>query len=100
MMATPGQDRLSPDGTLSMCVFHQSGKLHTLMVFPKIFKGEHVKSKITTVLTGKNITVEFDEPRPLQVDGETVTGVKKYTVRSVKAARLAEKAEDMTVELS
>jgi diacylglycerol kinase family enzyme len=100
MMAAPGQDRLSPEGELSLCVFHRSGKIHTLMVFPKIFKGEHVKSKITTILTGKNITVEFDEPRPLQVDGETVTGVKKYTVRSVKAAKLAEKAKDAVAELS
>ncbi len=86
MMAAPEQDRLSSDGTLSLVLFHGSGKLHTLTVFPKIFKGEHLKSKIATVLTGRSVTVEFDEPRALQVDGETVLGVKKYTVRAVKGA--------------
>ncbi len=28
------------------------------------------------------ITVEFDQPRQLQIDGETVLGVKSYTVRA------------------
>ena len=40
--------------------------------------------KKVTVLTGKEITVEFSEPRSLQVDGETITGVKSYTARSAK----------------
>lgn len=95
MMAAPAQDRTSPEGTLSVSLFHNSGRIHTLLVFPKIFKGEHVKSKITTILTGTNITVEFDEPRTLQVDGETVTNVKKYTVRSVKAEKLAAKQAEL-----
>ncbi len=91
MMAAPRQDRLSAEKTQSVVLFHNSGKLHTLMVFPKIFKGEHVKSKITEILTGHEITVEFDEPRSLQVDGETVLNVKKYTVRS--GARVADTAK-------
>ncbi len=93
MIAAPQQDRLAEDGMLSVVLFHNSGKLHTLMVFPKIFKGEHIKSKITTVLRGRSITVEFDEPRAVQIDGETVLDVKKYSVHAVKGVPLQNAAE-------
>ena len=33
-------------------------------------------------MTGKEITVKFDAPRALQVDGETVLGVSEYTVKA------------------
>ncbi len=81
MMPTPKQDRLGGDGTVSTCVFHDSGKLGTLMIFPSLFKGEHIKhEKKVDVRSGKKITVEFDSPRPLQIDGETIPEVKKYSV--------------------
>jgi diacylglycerol kinase family enzyme len=83
MMPTPEQDRLSDDGRLSLLVFHRSGKLKTLMVFPSLFKGEHVKhTKIAEVLTGYDISVEFDRPTALQIDGETVTAVSSYRARA------------------
>lgn len=66
--------------TLTCCVWHSSGKLTTLMHFPKIFTGEHVQYKKTIdVFTGKKIKVEFDKPTALQIDGETVSGVTSYT---------------------
>ena len=34
------------------------------------------RSSIT--ITGQNITVEFDRPAPLQIDGETIPGVSSY----------------------
>ncbi len=80
MMPTPAQDRFNEEGTLSTMIFHGTGKLSTLMIFPNIFKGEHIKKeKAIKILTGKEITVEFDEPRALQVDGETLLGITKYT---------------------
>lgn len=79
MYATPNQDRLNSGSTLSNLVFYGSGKLRTLMIFPSIFKGEHIKhTKFCTVTKGKDITVEFDRPTALQIDGETITGVTKY----------------------
>ncbi len=73
---------MDADGKLSLMVFHGSGKIHTLMVFPSLFKGEHVKhEKIVTVLEGKEITVKFDQPTALQIDGETILGVTEYTAR-------------------
>ena len=80
MMPTPAQDRLNPDGTVSVMLYHGSGKLKSLAVFPSIFKGEHIKhTEMVTVMSGRNITVRFDEPRPLQIDGETISGVREYS---------------------
>jgi len=82
MIPTPKQDRLNNE-TVSTLVMYGSGKLKTLMVFPSIFKGEHVShTEMTEVLTGKEVTVEFDRPTALQIDGETVLGVTKYTVKA------------------
>lgn len=83
MIAAPEQDRLNQEGTLSLMMFHGAGRLRTLCVFPSIFKGEHVKhTKMVAVHTGREITVEFDRPTPLQIDGETILDVTGYTARS------------------
>lgn len=80
MMPTPDQKRNSDQ--LSTMVFHGSGKLRTLMVFPSIFKGTHVEHrKIVEILQGKEITVEFDRPVALQIDGETILNVRQYTAQ-------------------
>lgn len=78
MMPTPNQKRNSDK--LSVMVFHNSGKIRTLMIFPSLFKGEHIKNtKQVEILTGNEISVEFDRPVALQVDGETVLGVSSYS---------------------
>lgn len=90
MMCAPDQDRLGEDRQNTLVVWHGSGKLATLMTFPSIFKGEHVKkTKMIAVHKGHEITVEFNEPCALQIDGETVLGVTSYTVKS--AAMVEEK---------
>ena len=81
MIPTPKQERTS--GKLSLMLFHGAGRLRTLCVFPSIFKGKHVKhTNMVTVHTGHEITVEFDRPTPLQIDGEAFLNVTKYTARS------------------
>ena len=79
MIPTPSQKR--EDNTkLSVMVMYGKGKIKTLMVFPSIFKGEHVKHKdMVEVLSGRTIKVEFDKPTALQIDGETILGVTSYT---------------------
>lgn len=85
MMPTPNQDRTS--GKLSVMVYHNLGKLKALAVFPSIFKGEHVKHKKNiAVLEGKEITVEFDRPTPLQIDGETILNISSYTAKAHQKA--------------
>ena len=81
MEVAPAQNRLNQNGTVSVVVLHCPSKLKTLMVFPSIFKGEHVKhTEMVEVISGKEITVAFDRPTALQIDGETVTGVTEYGV--------------------
>ena len=92
MMPTPDQDRLGENKQVSLMVLHGTGKLRTLMIFPSIFNGGHVKNeKHVSVLSGKEIKVEFDRPTPLQIDGETVLGVTSYTVKSYGVSENAEK---------
>ena len=81
MIPAPGQNR--KDGkNLSVMVMYGKGKIKTLMVFPSIFKGEHVAHKdMVEVLSGKTIKVEFDRPTALQIDGETILDVTSYEAR-------------------
>jgi len=82
MIPTPEQDRTS--GKLTLMLFHGAGRLRTLCVFPGIFQGKHVKhTKLVALHTGSEITVKFDRPTPLQIDGETISGVTGYTARAV-----------------
>ncbi len=81
MKITPDQDRLNAEHLVTNLVFHDSGMLKTLMVFPSIFKGEHVSHKdIIEIKTGHEVKVEFDKPCALQIDGETYKGVTSYSV--------------------
>lgn len=81
MIAAPDQKRGS--GKVSLVLMYGAGRIRTLMLFPSIFKGEHIKNKkLTAVLEGSDITVKFDEPAPLQIDGETILGVTEYRVKA------------------
>ena len=85
MMPTPDQDRLNAERKISLLVWHGTGKLKTLMHFPKIFEGAHTQyKKSCVVIKGKEIEVEFDKPCALQIDGETVLNVKGYKAVSAK----------------
>lgn len=81
MMVAPMQDRYKEDD-LSFVVFFGCGKLSTLMKFPKIFTGEHVKYKkvFYSFKVKHHIVVEFDRPTALQIDGETRSNITKYEV--------------------
>ena len=84
-MPTPNQDRLREDGKISVLVF--VGKLRALMIFPSIFSGTHLKyTKQMTILEGKTIQVQLNEPTPLQIDGEVVPEALEYTVSSETSA--------------
>lgn len=81
-MVCPGQDRLNEERMLTNAVVSDLGRLHVLYCFPKIFDGTHVKfKKFIKFFRGHEITVEFDVPCALQIDGETVLNVKKYTAK-------------------
>ncbi len=97
MFVTPAQNRFDPEGKVSSAVLYGSSALKTLLVFPSIFEGKHVNhTEMVEIRTGHEVTVEFDRPTSLQVDGETILGVTSYTVKSGK---LASKKENVAAEV-
>ncbi len=83
MNVAPNQDRLNVERTVTNVVYKSWSKLAALIVFPSIFKGEHVKKKkMVKVTTGKKIKVTFDRPTALQIDGETISNVLSYEVEA------------------
>ena len=93
-MCAPTQDRMNPDGTVSLMVMRCASKIRTLLLFPSIFKGTHVKAtRVVSVLKGHHIHVKFDRPTALQIDGDVFSGVSEYTVTTTTAEkRMAEEA--------
>ena len=84
-MITPDQDRNNDDGTLTVVIAHNLSKLKILALFPTIFKGNHIKyKKNVDIHKGRNISVKFDIPTAMQIDGETVLGVKEYNVKTAQ----------------
>ncbi|MCQ2082036.1 MAG: diacylglycerol kinase family protein [Lachnospiraceae bacterium] len=82
MIPTPGQERLGNPKKLSVMAYHCKSKLKALMVFPNIFKGEHVKvTKVVEILEGCNVNVKFDRACALQIDGETISDVTEFSAR-------------------
>lgn len=83
MMAAPAQQRNNADGKLSLILMHKAGRIRTLCVFPSIFKGKHIEhTKTVAFHEGTDITVKFDRPVALQIDGEVVEGVSEYRAYS------------------
>lgn len=89
MMAAPTQERNNPDGLLSLMLMHKGGKIRTLCVFPSIFKGKHIDHTKTVALhRGRDITVRFDRPVTLQIDGEVIRDVSEYRAYSKVPAKV------------
>ena len=83
MMASPNQDRNDPDGKLSVVLFHSKGRFGILTTLPKIFEGEHIqKTDRVTIHTGYEISVKFDTPSFIQIDGETIRDVTEYSAKA------------------
>ncbi len=88
MMPAPKQDRKGTE--LSCCVIHSTNALQTLILFPSLFKGEHVKNaKKVKVMSGKEIKVEFDRPQDVQIDGEIIRDVTE--ISAIKYATVKER---------
>ncbi len=79
VMAAPGQDRRDLDVTVLW--MHDASRFKALFKFPGFLKGKHVKyKKIVSMYKGRHITVKFDRPTDLQIDGEPFENVSEYTV--------------------
>ncbi len=80
MLPTPDQKR--GEGKVSTMVYFGKGRIKTLLVFPSIFEGKHIAhTDAVKVFVGRHVTVKFDTPTALQIDGETIRNVREYTVQ-------------------
>ncbi len=85
MKVAPEQNRSDENCEVTLLVAHDLSKFNIIRLFPTIFKGKHMKfKKYVAVHKGHDITVRFDRPTALQIDGETVSDVIEYSV-SAKA---------------
>lgn len=83
MMATPDQNRCDPEKKLSILIVHNANKIKLLTLFPLIFTGKHIThTDVVEIKTGHEISVTFDVPTQLQIDGETILDVTTYTVKA------------------
>ena len=90
MMIAPMQDRNGEK--LSVLVVHSCPRLRLLTIFPTIFKGTHIKyEKYVECYSADEVTITYDKPCAMQIDGETVLDVKSYT--AMTAAREKELSE-------
>ena len=83
MMVAPTQDR--NNGLITASIFYGGTRIKTLTVLPKIYKGKHIEHKeMVDFFPVEEMKVEFDIPTALQIDGDTISGVLSYTVRTAK----------------
>ena len=75
----PMQHRDNPEKLLTSVVIHSVGRLKTLFLFLNVCKGRGEKyPKYIDYRRGHRISVRFDRPTALQVDGETFLSVEEY----------------------
>lgn len=95
VMIAPMQDRSNAEKTVSVLVVATKSRLKTMIAFPSIFKGKHMKyDKLITAFTAKNVHVELDRPSALQVDGDVISGVTEYSVTAPSVYAAEKQAEE------
>ena len=88
MKIAPDQDRLDPDGKLTFIIAHDLSRARIIPIFPEIFKGTHVRhTKYIEIVKCDEVTVKFDTPCAMQIDGEAIPDVTEYTAYSRNAAK-------------
>ncbi len=85
LMSAPNQNRLNERHTVSVVAMYNVSKIKALFILPSMFKGKHIKHKdIIDVTEGHEITIIYDKPAPMQIDGETILDVIRCDVKAGK----------------
>lgn len=88
MKIAPNQDRLSDDGKITFIIAHDLSRPRITAIFPEIFKGTHIRhKKYVEVIKCDEVTVRFDSPCAVQIDGESIPSVTEYTAYSRNASK-------------
>lgn len=79
MKFAPDQDRTGD--RLCCYVWHGTSILGTLLHFPGVISGKYIHNqKHCEIRFGREITIEFRDPQPIQFDGEVLPDVKRFTL--------------------
>jgi diacylglycerol kinase (ATP) len=68
MMITPEAD--PEDGRFDVLLLGDLTKRDLLLTLPKTYRGKHLPHPKAELLRGANVTVDADEPLPIELDGE------------------------------
>jgi len=63
------------DGQLEVMLVSKCSKLTFLMMFPKVFKGEHVPNPMITTIRGQRVRIDSDRRFKVYADGEELTSL-------------------------
>jgi YegS/Rv2252/BmrU family lipid kinase len=88
MMLTP--DARPDDGLFDVLLIGDLSKRELLAVLPKVFRGTHLPHPKGELVRASVVTVEADEPLPIQLDGEQpgTTPVRFEVVRAALRVRV------------
>ena len=82
MKVAPNQNRF--DDQVSLVVIHNASRLKLLSLMPTVFDGTHINQmEYVKVINGQDIKASFEEPRPVQLDGEVISNVTEYHVKKL-----------------
>lgn len=69
------------DGFIHICIVRDIGRLKGLIIFPKIYKGGHVKhTKYVIMLKGRNIQIKSNDKLCVNIDGEEYPEQNNVTI--------------------
>jgi diacylglycerol kinase (ATP) len=68
MMLCP--EAIPDDGTFDVLLIGDVTTRDLLFVLPKTYRGKHLPHPRLELLRGRTVTVEADEPLPIELDGE------------------------------
>ena len=79
----PTQDRLNLDHTVTLVVMYNLNRLKCMLNFPRLIVGKYDGLEdIIKDFKGHKISVTFDKPAAVQIDGETILDVLHYDVET------------------
>ena len=73
------------DGLLDVVILHRVSRTEFVRVFPRVFKGTHVRNPAVRVLRGAEVRVESDRPFVVYADGDPI-GETPITLRAAPGA--------------
>lgn len=68
------------DGMLDVVIAGKVGRLGALGLLPKVMQAKHLTHPAVQLRRGRNVRVEWSEPRPAHADGELLATDAAYEV--------------------